>query len=153
YVVWDQRRLSKRQQRLSMLELACIQLFDGQRNIRQIQEEVMRQAGGMLVPIDLLTALVAKMEEALFLDGPRFRQHLSSPVREPSCIGCYAGEPDALRAQLRQLFAGPKGPGLPGEPRPDGRLAAALLPHIDYARGGATFAWGFKEVFEQTDAS
>src|SRR5205085_2116085 len=38
-------------------------------------------------------------------------------------------------------------------PQPDGRLRAVLLPHIDYQRGGPTFAWGFKEVFEQTDAA
>src|SRR5438067_3779837 len=34
-----------------------------------------------------------------------------------------------------------------------GALRAALVPHIDYARGGATYAWGFKEVAERTDAS
>jgi AmmeMemoRadiSam system protein B len=42
---------------------------------------------------------------------------------------------------------------MPVEKAPDGRLRAALVPHIDYARGGATFAWGFKEVFERTAAS
>src|SRR5205814_3982684 len=62
-------------------------------------------------------------------------------------------EPEALRRQLRRLFTGPRGPGLPEEPKPDGRLRAALLPHIDYRRGGTTYAWGFKEVFERTDAS
>jgi AmmeMemoRadiSam system protein B len=153
YVIWDQRRLSRRQQRVNLLEFACVQLFDGRRTVRQIQDEVMRQAGGILVPIDALTALVAKMDEALFLDGPRFRQHLSSPIREPSCIGCYAGEPAALRAQLHLLFTDPNGPGLPREQRPERHLRAALLPHIDYARGGLTFTWGFKEVFEQTEAS
>jgi AmmeMemoRadiSam system protein B len=78
---------------------------------------------------------------------------VDGPVRPPSCVGAYEGDPDALRQQLRQQFSGPKGPGLPREKRPDGRLRAALLPHIDYARGGMTYAWGFKEVFERTDAS
>ncbi len=32
-------------------------------------------------------------------------------------------------------------------------MRAALIPHIDYARGGVTYAWGFKEVVEQSDAS
>ena len=27
-------------------------------------------------------------------------------------------------------------------------LYAALIPHIDYHRGGTTYAWGFKELFE-----
>ena len=42
---------------------------------------------------------------------------------------------------------------MPQEKRPDGALRAALIPHIDYHRGGGTFAWGFREVFERTDAS
>src|SRR5262249_34028540 len=60
--------------------------------------------------------------------------------------------------QLERLFTCPGGPGFP-EPPPgkngqrDGRLRAALIPHIDYNRGGISFAWGFKEVAEQTDAS
>jgi len=38
-------------------------------------------------------------------------------------------------------------------PQPRSPLRAALIPHIDYHRGGHSYAWGFKEVFEQTDAS
>jgi AmmeMemoRadiSam system protein B len=34
-----------------------------------------------------------------------------------------------------------------------GQLRAALIPHIDFHRGGHSFAWGFKEVFEQAEAS
>src|SRR5262249_29519398 len=67
--------------------------------------------------------------------------------------GGYEGEPAALRRQLDGLFTSRKGAGKPHEPRPDGRLRAALLPHIDYPRGGATYTWGFKEVVERTDAS
>src|SRR5207248_10799193 len=94
-----------------------------------------------------------RMDEALLLDGPRFRALLQSPVREPACIGCYEADPEALRQQMRRLFTGKNGPGLPQEKKPDGKLRAALLPHIDYARGGYTFAWGFKEVVERTDAA
>jgi AmmeMemoRadiSam system protein B len=74
-------------------------------------------------------------------------------IREPSCIGCYEGDPERLRRQLHGLFTGARGPGLPRLGKPDGRLHAALIPHIDYQRGGHSFAWGFKEVFERTDAS
>jgi AmmeMemoRadiSam system protein B len=136
-----------------MLEFACLQLFDGRRTLRDVQAEAMRQAGGQLLPLERVNALVRRMEEALFLDGPRFRERLSAPIREPSCIGCYEADPDALRRQLHRLFTGPGGPGRPAEPKPDGRLRAALVPHIDYHRGGVGFAWGFREVFERTDAS
>jgi MEMO1 family protein len=149
-IIWDTYRISQRQQRLSALEFDCVQLFDGARTLRDIQAEAVRQAG-ILLPLETFADLARRLEEALFLDGPRFRALLASPVREPSCIGCYEGDAEALRQQLRRIFG--SGPGLPGERRPDGRLRAALLPHIDYARGGATFAWGFKEVFERTAAA
>jgi AmmeMemoRadiSam system protein B len=152
-LVWDKLRLSSRIQRLSLLEFAWIQMFNGEHTLQDIQAEAMRQVNGQLLTLNLFSSLVAKLDEALFLESPRFRQCLAGPVREPSCIGCYAGEPDALRRQLGQLFAGPRGPGQPREQRPDGQLRAALLPHIDYQRGGVTFAWGFKEVFERSQAA
>jgi AmmeMemoRadiSam system protein B len=151
--VWDQLRLSNRPQRLSILEFTWMQLFDGRRTLRDIQAEAMRQLDGRLLALEHFTALVERLDEALFLESPRFRERLAAPVREPSCIGCYAGEPEALRRQLQALFTDPRGPGLPREGQPDGKLRAALIPHIDYQRGGVSFAWGFKEVFERTDAS
>jgi AmmeMemoRadiSam system protein B len=151
--IFDQLRLGKHPQRLSLPEFLWVQLFDGQRTLRDIQAEGMRRLGGMLLPLEWLTALVERLDEALFLDGPRFRERLASPIREPSCIGSYEGEPEALRRQLTGLFTGPRGPGLPRETPVDERLRAALVPHIDYHRGGATFAWGFREVFEHNAAS
>jgi AmmeMemoRadiSam system protein B len=151
--LWDQLRLSPQSQRLAYWEFLCVQMFDGRRTLRDLQVESMRQLGGQRLPLEWITALVQKMDDALFLDSPRFRDFVASPVREPVCIGCYEGEPEALRRQLTGLFTGPNGPGFPRPVPPDGQLRAALIPHIDYPRGGTTFAWGFKEVFERTDAS
>ena len=61
--------------------------------------EAMRQMNGQLLTLDLVSNLVERLDEALFLEGPRFRQCLADPVRQPSCVGCYAGEPNALRRQ------------------------------------------------------
>jgi hypothetical protein len=149
----DQLRVSLQPQRLTIAEFTWLQLFDGARDLRAIQSEAMRRASGTLIPIDRFEALVERLDAALFLDGRRFRERLSGPVREPSCLGCYAAEPAALRRQLKRFFTGKQGPGLPSEKRPECDLRAALIPHIDYARGGGTYAWGFKEVFERTDAS
>ena len=151
--VWDRLRLSPEPQRLTRLEFLWLQMFDGERTLRDIQAEAMSRLEHRLLPIDLLTAFADRMEKALFLDGPGFRERVGGPVRPPACVGAYEGEPEALRQQLRRLFTAPGGPGLPHDGRPDGRLRAALLPHIDYARGGATYAWGFKEVAERSDAS
>ena len=152
-ILHDRLRLSPAPRRVSLVEFMWLQLFDGTRTLREIQAEAMHQAGGRLLPIDVFIRLVEQLDEALFLENARFRQRLDGPVREPSCIGCYPPEPDEVRRLLRSLFIGLGGPGLPAREKADGQLVAALIPHIDYQRGGATFAWGFKEVFERTDAS
>jgi len=152
-LIWDRLGLADAPRRVTLREFRWAQMLDGQRTLRDIQAEVMCLAGGELLALEEFANLVERLDEALFLDGPRFRERLDGPVREPSCIGCYEAEPDALRRQLHGLFTGRQGPGLPRVQPPDGRLRVALVPHIDYHRGGATFAWGFKEVFERTAAS
>jgi AmmeMemoRadiSam system protein B len=153
FLLWDRLGLSPVPLRLSPPEVLSLELLDGQHSLRDVQLAVMRRLGGVLLPLDLFHRLVQQLDEQLFLDGPRFRQRVSSPVREPRCLGCYEQEPAALRRQLTQLFIGPGGPGLPRSAPVDNSLRAALLPHIDYARGGVTYAWGYKELFEHTQAS
>jgi AmmeMemoRadiSam system protein B len=153
YVLYDQLRLSDCYLRLTALELEFVKLFDGERTLRDVQAEAMKQLGGHLVPLEVFTRLAKALDEALFLDGPRFRERAGGPVRAPACIGCYEGEPKALRRQLKRLFTGPGASGLPGAARPDDGLRAALVPHIDYARGGKTYSWAFKEVVERSPAS
>ena len=153
FVLYDRLRLSDSLLRLSASELSWVQLFDGSRSLRDVQDEAVRASGGELLPLDVFRRLAGRLDAALFLDGPRYRQRADNPVRPPACVGCYEGDPVALRRQLERLFTGPGGPGLPGKPRPDDRLRAALVPHIDYARGGRTYAWAYKEIVERTPAS
>lgn len=149
--IWDRLRIGAEPQRVTLREFDWVKLFNGQRTLRDIQAEAIRQRQGELLPLHLFVTLAERLEKALFLDGPLFRRRVEDPIREPSCIGCYPERPDAIRRQLTDLFL--RGPGLPREQQADGQLRAALIPHMDYARGGLTFAYGFKEVFERSDAS
>jgi MEMO1 family protein len=151
--VWDQMRLAQRPQRLTIIEFSWLQLFDGQRTLRDVQAESMRQLGGTLLPLEWIAGLATRLEGELYLDGSAFRERVSGPVREPACLGSYPADPDALRKLLHDQFTGSKGPGLPTDQAPGGTLRAALIPHIDYQRGGQTFAWAFREIAEQSDAS
>ncbi len=153
YLIWDQLRLSDQVIKVSAMEMEWLHLFDGERNLRDIQAEVMAQVGGELIPLEVFQQLVCSLDEALFLDSPRYRQRVESQIRPPCCVHHYETYPGALREVIEDLFLRPDGPGLPGEPRCDGRLRAVLVPHMDYGRGGSSYAWAFKEVLERTPAS
>lgn len=152
-LVHDRLRLSNAFLRLTPLQLRWLELFDGSRSIRDIQIQGMRLVGGQFVPLDFFLDMARQLDEALFLDTPRFRARINAPVRPPVCIGAYEGQPDALRQQLRDLFLHPQGAGLPGPFRDNGRLRAILAPHIDFARGGPCYTHAFKELFERSPAA
>ena len=86
YYLFDRLHLSDSKLRLSWLEVGWAQLLDGRRSLREVQAEAMRQLGGSGLPLEMLHTLVARLDEATFLDGPRYRERLTHPVREPACI-------------------------------------------------------------------
>src|SRR6266404_8536182 len=67
--IWDQMRLARGPQRLTVIEFSWLQLFDGQRTLRDIQTESMRQLGGTLLPLEWIAGLATRLEDELFLDG------------------------------------------------------------------------------------
>jgi AmmeMemoRadiSam system protein B len=138
-----------RHQRLTPEQAAWIELLDGERTLVDIH-----RSAGTRQPLETMARWLARLDDELLLDSPRFQQAASDPVRRPRHAGgCYADNERDLRRQLEGYFTQPGGPGLPRRGRPDGSLHLALLPHIDYRWGGASYAWGFKEVVERTDAS
>src|ERR1700722_20297316 len=80
YIVHDLLRLNGAALRLSALEVQWLQLFDGEHTLREIQTEAIRQVGGQLVPLEVFTKLTSALDEALFLEGPRYRTHVEDPV-------------------------------------------------------------------------
>jgi AmmeMemoRadiSam system protein B len=127
--------------------------MNGGNSLRELQAAAMQELGGLVVPIETVLQLVTRLDAALYLDSPRFDEYLAGPDREPSCVPCYGAQPAEVRNQFARYFTADGGPGLPSDSKPDGRLRAMLLPHIDYARGNISYAWGMKELFERTNAS
>ncbi|GBD35453.1 hypothetical protein HRbin36_00565 [bacterium HR36] len=158
--VWlfDQSRLSDRAVRIPQEWLPILEMFDGQRSLRDIQLELMRLSGGTLVPMEWLESITRHLEEALLLESDRFREHFAQvQVRPPACIGVYPPQPQQIHDHLRRQFLRPSGPGVdPDHLARNGTLAStlrgALVPHIDYHRGGHSYAWAYKELIEHACA-
>jgi len=143
---------------MSSRELQIVQLFNGRRTIRDIQSDFMHIERGVTIPEAEVRQLISKLDDRLFLDSPKLKAFFDEPIRKPSCIGCYPDNPIGIREGLDSLFTRSGGPGLPD---PAGShidsthppIRAALLPHIDYNRGNVSYAWGFKELIERTNAT
>jgi MEMO1 family protein len=142
--------------------LDLVSLFDGEHPIEVIRD-VLRRRHGEAPSVEQIATLVEQLDDAGFLESERFtaRRRATedafrrSPVRAAAHAGgAYAGEAAALRAQIAGFFAHADGPGPPAvapAPRP-GSLSALIAPHIDFHRGGPTYAWAYQEVLERSDA-
>src|SRR4051794_10951468 len=88
-VLHDLLRLNGHYLRLTPPELRWLPLFDGTRPLREIQADAVRLSGGEIIPLDRFSELASAMDQALFLEGPRYRAAVDDPVRRPVCVGTY----------------------------------------------------------------
>jgi MEMO1 family protein len=134
-------------------------LFDGARSLVDVQAEIMRQSGELVLRSQL-ESMIEVLDRHLFLEGPRVdaeraRQRaafLGAPTRPALLAGrSYPAEPDALVGLLTQDVAPPDGPGPIGPRR--GVVARGLVaPHIDFNRAGPAYAWAYHAMAEARDA-
>jgi len=150
--------------------LEIVSLFDGGHTVADIQAAVMRRHG-QLVERRQIAEIAEALDQQGFLDSPGFADRravidgafLASPTRPATHAGgAYAGEPGELRAMLDGFFAPPDGPGPIDSGRaaePEGRgqspapeVRGVIAPHIDFHRGGAAYAWAYRELAERSRA-
>jgi len=140
--------------------LDLVSLFDGSHSVAEIRE-ILERRHGKAPTLKQIIDVVERFDAAGFLDSERFRKRRraledglrQSPVRPAAHAGgAYAGDAAALRAQIDGFFAAPDGPA--ASPRPDdaSRVSALIAPHIDFHRGGSTYAWAYREILERSDA-
>ncbi|MBI4536422.1 MAG: AmmeMemoRadiSam system protein B [candidate division NC10 bacterium] len=139
---------------LSPEAASLLGLFDGRHSLLDIQAAFARRFGSLLFREELL-ALVRSLDESLLLDSPRFAEERAAVEAEfrrassrPACFAGkgYPAEAEPLRRYLDRLFTAPDGPGDAGPTASAGRLVGLVVPHIDFARGGACYAWGYRET-------
>jgi AmmeMemoRadiSam system protein B len=134
-------------------------LFDGLRSLVDVQAEVMRQCGELILRSQL-ESMVEVLDQHFFLEGPRFdaeraRQRaafLAAPTRSAFLAGrSYDAEPAALATTLAAHCAPPQGPGPIGPPGDD-VVHGLVAPHIDFTRGGPAYAWAYRALAEAREA-
>ena len=153
--------------------LDLVSLFDGEHSVEEIQG-ILGRRHGQAPTAKQIADVVERFDAAGFLDSDRFRERRRaledafrlSPVRPAAHAGgAYAGDAVELRVQIDGFFSGPDGPGLAGSPdfltdpvaspsaaAPQTRTRALIAPHIDFHRGGSTYAWAYREILERSDA-
>jgi MEMO1 family protein len=134
------------------MELApALALFDGEHDLAMIRARALLQGGLSLSPGDVID-LVRQLDGALLLDGDQSEQakrialeaYRSAPFRPPVLAGrAYPADPSELKSHLGSFDACAGNSPLPPE-----SVAGILSPHIDYARGGAVYARGWKQARE-----
>ncbi len=145
---------------LGMGAYFLITLFDGTRGVPEISQAFLKRFGDNL-PEERLRELIEALDQALFLDSPRFREQVAkiaaefkaSPLRAASHAGlCYDNDPRSLRAEIGAWFDPPEGPGR-SNARKDGAVPAGIIaPHIDPRRGGIAYAHAYAELMGRDGA-
>src|SRR5262245_19896044 len=138
--------------------IAC--QLDGRNDIVDIQYAFAKQFGGRILLADDIHRIVMYLDENGFLQTARFAElqqcivdeFTQSSVRPAYLAGrSYPGEPDQLRAFLDNFFVRDGGPG---EWRSTARRQTApvrclIAPHIDFHRGGHSYAHGYWHFYQQ----
>lgn len=139
--------------------LDIVSLFDGEHTILDIQATYVRRHGELLFR-ERVAEIIGMLDEHGFLDSPRFAERRRQteeefqrrPTRPAIHAGkAYAGDAEALTAEIDGFFAPPAGPGSPGVASSPS-LEAIIAPHIDFHRGGPVYAWAYREVAEKCAA-
>lgn len=157
YLLYDRSGLSEAQLALSPAALFLVSQFDGQSSLLALQDRFAHESRGTPLPLASLEGLLHALDDALFLDNDRYHAaykaihdaFTAAPVRPSTSAGsAYPEHPDALRAELDRMLETAPPPEVEGRatnaPRPAPR--GAIVPHIDYERGGDAYAQVYREL-------
>lgn len=118
--------------------------LNGANSVRDLQTELMRQQGGVLVSIDEVKNLIDHLDKTFLLDSNRFRaardqivaEFTSKRIRPSSqCGGAYPEDPSELKMRLDEIMH-----CQPSAPEPKGEIKALVAPHIDLSVGNKVYS-------------
>ncbi|MBM3223427.1 MAG: AmmeMemoRadiSam system protein B [Candidatus Tectomicrobia bacterium] len=139
--------------------IAC--QLDGRRDVPDIQQVFARQYSGQRVAAEDIRRIVAHLDENGFLQTPRFvalqrrlvEEYTHAAVRPAYLAGrSYPAEAGALRVFLDDFFVRDGGPGAwqhTGRSQAAPPARCLIAPHIDFHRGGHSYAHGYWHLYQQ----
>lgn len=156
----DPQGLAEKPVFLNRLQVSLVSQMDGTNSLRDIQADFCRRTGEVL-PFQMLVALAKQLDENRYLDSALFRSFfnkltqsfLSQDTRPAHHAGnAYEASDEALRRQIESFFIDPVGPGEISTTVSTTPLRGLVAPHIDFLRGGPTYAHAYKTLGEHPGA-
>ncbi len=120
-----------------------LMLCDGTHSLAEIRA-ALEVRYGLRLSQSLIDNLLAQLDQALLLEGQTFQgaweqaltEYRAAPFRRPALAnGAYPGDPAALRQMLQDYLD-----NVNGVPLSPANSRGLISPHIDYQRGGTTYA-------------
>lgn len=130
-------------------------LCDGTRTLKGLQASLLLSFG-LRIGVDVLEQICTALDGALLLENERFARaraaaveaYRSAPFRPSSLAGqSYPENANELRQLLEDYFA-----AVDGAPT-SGGIRGLICPHIDFARGGPTYARTWARAAESVRAA
>jgi len=131
-------------------------LLNGSRTIREVQMELMRQRGGVLVGAEEILSLLDHLDDSFLLDSDKYREardrviddFAGRPLRPSSHAGqAYPEHPAELVKRLDEILDRGSAASLP-----DGEVVALVSPHMDLSVGAPVYGTAYRAV-EGAEAS
>lgn len=123
-------------------------LLDGTKTVRDLQAELIRQRGGLLVGVHEVVDKLTKLDNAFLLDSDNYKsaknkintEFLSSKTRRCIMDGkSYPKDPEDLKKVLDNILSVRS-----SIPPPEGKLIALVAPHIDLTVGRHTYSSAYR---------
>lgn len=140
---------------LSPTALFIASQLDGSRDISDIQALFAEASGGQTMPPEHIQEVVQFLDSNGYLMSDTYldiraaaiESYAATPTRTAHLAGTsYPADPDDLRAYIDRFYLHEKGPGQrPGESNGH-HLPGLIVPHIDFDRGGPTYAHGYARL-------
>ena len=154
----DPNHVSDKVMLISPETVFIISLFDGINSVEVIQAKC-EERFGERVPSEEMERLINQLDDALFLDSEKFKEHNkkiledfnSSNIRPSSQAGLsYPEDIDELNSWFERFFK--EAQDSDAYVKPAGTLRGLISPHIDFTRGGHLYAKAYRELDETCEA-